>query len=130
AMTADLGLIVNAAQGEAYKLSPGCSSDRFAEAGLTDSRSADKAEDGTSWTLNELADSEKLEDPFFDLREPVVVLIQYLFRHGEITDLIRAFGPRHVDQPIEVRARHGALGRHWRHGFKTRELLHRLVLRL
>ena len=46
----------------------------------------------------------------------------------EVLALARLLGPGHGDQPVEVVARDGGLGRHRRHGLEALELLERLLL--
>ena len=127
AMAANLGLVANAAQREADKLAAGGLGDGHAERGFADSRRSDEAEDGTLRIFDQLTHGEEFEDALLDFLEAVVVFVQYLFGEIDGACFLGLFLPRHGEQPVNVVAAHGGLGRHGRHGFELLELLDRFL---
>ena len=101
-MTANLGLVPNAAERHPGQLSAKRVGDRLRQARLADTRRADKAEDRLSrlrrlrltrlgrGLLLQLAHRQVLEDAVLDLLQIVVLVVQDLARLGDV-DL--AFGP-------------------------------------
>src|SRR5207302_2990221 len=75
-MTADLGLVVHAAQAHAHELAPGRPGDALAERGLANAGRTDEAKDRALARRIELAHREVLEDAPLDLVEPVMVVIE------------------------------------------------------
>ena len=129
-MAADLGLVVNAAKRETNELSARRIGDRFSKRCFADARSTDKAKDRSFRIFDKLSNGEKFENAFLDLFKTVMIFVQRLFGLVEIVDLVGTLLPRHVDQPVEIRARDGALGRHRRHSLETRKFLQGLFLGL
>ncbi len=127
AMTANLRLIAHAAQREADELAARGLGDRHAERGLADARRSDEAEDRTLGILDQLAHGEKFEDALLDLFEAVVIFVQNLFGVVDGARFLGLFLPRHGQQPVDVVAADGGLGRHGRHGFQLLQLLDGLV---
>ena len=110
AVAADLGLVADAADGDALELAAERPGDRAAEAGLADAGRADEAED-RPWRLRvELADGQVLEDPVLDLLEVVVVLVEDLPGVGDVEVVLGLLRPGEVDEPLEVGADDAVLG--------------------
>ena len=59
-----------------------------------------------------------------------MVFVQDPFRADQVARLAAPLEPGHGNQPVEVVARDGRLGRHRRHGLEPFQLLHRLLLDL
>src|SRR5580658_197677 len=127
AMAANFGLVAHAAEREAHELASGGLGDRHAQRRLSHARRADEAEDGAFGILDELADGEELEDALLDFFQAVVVFVEHFFRVVDGASLFAAFLPRHGQQPVDVVAAYGGLGRHRRHGFELLQLLDGLV---
>ena len=53
-----------------------------------------------------------------------MIIVQNFFSFDEILDLFRFLFPGHADQPVDIRSRDCALGRHRRHGFEAMQFLH------
>jgi hypothetical protein len=77
--------------------------------------------------LDQLADGEEFEDALLDLFEAVVVGVENFFGVVDGAGFLGALLPRHGEQPVNVIAADGGLGRHGRHGFKLLELLNSLL---
>ena len=127
-MAADFGFVAHAAERQADELAVHRARDRLGERGLADSGRSGEGEDGRLRLLDQRADGEELEDALLDLLEPVVVLVEDLLGALQVAALARLLVPRHRDQPVEVVARDGRLGRHRRHRFQALQLLDGLLL--
>src|SRR5438132_8612902 len=77
AMTADLGLVVDAAKREPDELAPQRSRNRLAEAGLANAGRPHEAENRRAEALRALADGHVLQDPFFDFLDTIVVFVEH-----------------------------------------------------
>src|SRR5690606_11845344 len=66
-VTADLGLVSHAAQGDAGVAAPHRARDRAAERGLANPRRADEKQDGPLLVFAQLTDGAVLDDPTLDL---------------------------------------------------------------
>jgi hypothetical protein len=80
AVAADLGLVADAAHGDADELAAKGTRDRLAERSLADSGRPDEAEDRSRDVVLQLRDRELLDDALLDLLEVVVVLVEDLSR--------------------------------------------------
>src|SRR5439155_23085945 len=85
AVTADLGLVAHASQGDADELPSEGARDRLAQRGLPDAGGSDQREDraGSAAALlgepalrAELADRQVLDDPVLHIAEALVILIE------------------------------------------------------
>src|SRR5688572_13754965 len=101
-MSADLGLVANAAERDAHELPRHRSRNRLAKRGLADAWRAHEAEDGALHVAFELADGEVFDDALFDLVEVVVVLVENLARLDRIDAIFGGRRPRHIEQPVDV----------------------------
>ena len=114
-MTADLGLVVNAADREAHELAAHRASDRLAERRLADARRTDEAQDRPGELLLELPDREILDDAVLDLVEIVVILVEDGARRLDVDVIGGLDVPRQRHEPIEIRADHAVFGTRLRH---------------
>ena len=80
AMTADLGLVANAAERHPHELAIGRARDALAERRLADARRSDEAQDRALELLHALLHREVLEDALLDLLEPVVIFLEHASR--------------------------------------------------
>ena len=122
-MTANLGLVADAAEREPDELPPQRARDRTAERGLAGSRWPDETQDRALGVALELAHGEKLEDAFLDLFEIEMVFVEHRARMLDIEIVVGRNRPWQSDQPIEVGAHHGVLGRFGRDHLEPIELL-------
>ena len=127
AMAANLGFVAHAAQREAHKLAAGGLGDGHAQRGFAHARRPDEAEDGAFGVLDQLAHGEKFEDALLDFFQAVVVGVQHFFGVVDGAGFLGALLPRHGQQPVNVVAADGGLGRHGRHGFELFQLLDGLL---
>ena len=127
AMAANLGLVAHAAQREAHELAAGGLGDGHAQRSFAHARRSDEAEDRALGILDQLAHGEKFEDALLDFFQAVVVGVENLFGVVDGAGFLGALLPRHGQQPVNVVAADGGLGRHGRHGFELLELLDGLV---
>ena len=101
-VTADLGLVVDAAEREPHELAPQGPGDRLAKAGLADAGRTDEAQDGRPQALRALPDGHVLEDPFLDFFDAVVVFVQDLGRQLDVPGLGDRATPGEGNQPIDI----------------------------
>ena len=112
------------------KLPPERPRDAAAEGGLADTGRAEQAENRPLFVLLELADGEVFEDALLDLFEAVVILVEDLAHRGNLEVVRRLEVPGNVQDPVEVRAHHGVLGRAHLHVAEAFDLLLRDLLGL
>jgi len=72
-VTADLGLVMDAAQAHAHELAAHRSSDALAERGLADAGRPDEGQDRAAQRLGQAANGQVLEDAVLDLLQAIVV---------------------------------------------------------
>src|SRR5207344_3607121 len=77
-VTADLRLIVHAAEREAHEGAAGRPRDRLAERGLADAGRADQTQDWPGQLVGALLDGEIFDDALLDFLEPVTVVVENL----------------------------------------------------
>ena len=112
AMSADLRLVADAAQGRAHELPARRARHGACQRRLADARRADETENGRMLLLRKLMDGEIFEDALLDLLEPVVILVQDVFRRLDIEIILRHDRPRQLKQGLDVGAYDAHLGRH------------------
>ena len=59
-----------------------------------------------------------------------MVFVKNFFRAADVADFLRALLPGHGQQPVQIVARDGGLGRHRRHSLKLLQFLHCFVAHL
>jgi hypothetical protein len=128
-VTADLGLVADAAERHADELASGRACDRLADRGLARSGRSDEGQDGAGLLvlcdaalLPELPHGDVLDDAVLHVLEPGVVGVEHLARVYGIEPLVGALRPRNGDQPVEVGADHRALARLLAHALEPAEL--------
>jgi ATP-dependent Lon protease len=112
AVAADLGLIANAAEGDAHELAVHRSRDRLAEARLADTWRSDERDDCAraaagrldAALVAKLMDGEELDDPVLHVAQAVVVVVEHAAGDLEIERVVGARAPRQFEDPIEPRA--------------------------
>src|ERR1700688_4576087 len=102
-MAANLGLVADAADREAYALAAHRARDRLSERRLSDARRTDEAQNRAGHLFLELADREILDDPVFHFVEIVVIGVEGLPRLRDLDRVGRSVLPRQLHEPIEVR---------------------------
>ena len=114
-VTADLRLIVHAAQRKANEFASGRLGDRPAKRGLADAGRADQAQNRPGQLVGALLDREVFDDPLLDLVETVMIIVENLLGKFEVLLDPGALGPRDRKEPVEVIAHHSGFRRHQRH---------------
>ncbi len=134
AVTTDLGLVAHTAQADADELATHRLGDRAAKARLADARRAGEAEDlgrgGDAGFLRQAAHGEELDNAFLDLVEAVMVLVEALFRRGEVDPVLRDLGPREGEHGLDIGADDRGFGGDVRHALETLDLAKELLLRV
>ncbi len=109
---ADFGLVAHPAQAEADELAPERLRNRLAQARLARAGRPDEAEDGAlHLVLRQLAHRDVFEDALLDAGQPVVVALQHLRRGLDVQVVLGCAVPGKVEQPVQVVADNGRLGR-------------------
>ena len=129
AVTADLGLVADAAERHADELAAGRARDRLADRGLARAGRPDEGEDRAralvvldAALLAELRDGDVLDDPVLHVLEAGVVLVQDLARVLRVEALLGALAPRDGEEPVEVVADDRRLRRLVAHPLEPGEL--------
>ena len=103
---------------------------RFSERSLADARRSDEAKHGPLHLAYTLLDGEILDDSLLHFLETVVIGIENRLRSLEVPARAASLLPGKRQQPVEISANDGRLGRHRRHAHELREFVLRLLLRL
>ncbi|MNJ37533.1 hypothetical protein D3C77_323530 [compost metagenome] len=114
-MATNLGLITHTAQGHAHELAIGGAGNRLGQGRFTNTRRPNQAQHRTANFLHALLYGEVLKDALLDLLQTVMVSIEDFFSLGQVQAHLALSLPRHLHQPVQVRAHHGGFGRHRRH---------------
>ncbi len=129
AMPADLRLVADAAERHADELAPGRARDRLPDRRLAGAGRADEREDRAGALvvldpalLAELRDRDVLDDAVLHVVEARVVGVEHLARVLRVEALLGALAPRDREQPVEVVADDGRLGRLVAHALEPGEL--------
>src|SRR3954466_3911050 len=101
-MAPDLGLVANAPERNAHKLTAGRLGDRLSERRLADARRANKAEDRASELVGPALHRQVLDDAVLHLLQTVVVAVQNALRVREVVLHLRLLAPWDGEQPVEV----------------------------
>ncbi len=129
-MTADLRLVMHAAQADADELAAHGAGDGLAERGLAHPRRPDEAEDRRLALGGEFADGQIFDDPLLDLLQAIVVLVEDAARLGDIDGGGRRRRPGQLHQPVEIGADHAVFGRRVGRAAKAAQFLAGLRLDL
>ena len=122
-VTADFRLVPHAAERDAHELAVHGAGDTLAERGLAHAGRAEEAEDRAVDVLFELAHRQELEDPFLDLGQTVVVLVEVALRLHQIKGVGGRLQPGQVEDPVDVVARHRVFRRRRRDALQPAEFL-------
>ena len=109
-------------------LRPSERGDRAPERRLADAGRPDQAQDGPLLVALQLADRQVLEDALLHLLEVVVVRVEDVARRLDVELVLGRDRPGQLDQPLQVGARDGVLGRRRLHHLEPLELLDRDLL--
>ena len=115
-VTADLGLVADAAEAHAHELAVQRARDRLAQRRLADAGRPDEAEDGSAALVLDLAlapeaaHRQVLEDAVLDLFQTGVVGLEHCARGGHVVLILGLLAPWQGQQPVEVGADGGGLG--------------------
>ena len=127
AVAPDLGLVAHAAKAHAHELAARRAGDRLAERGLADAGRPDQAKDRAFQHVGAVLHREILDDAVLDLLEPVMILVEDLLRLVEVALDLALDAPRDRQQPVEIVAHDGGLGRHRAHLAELLQLAERLL---
>ena len=114
-VTADLGLVTDAAQRHAHEFAAGRFRDRLAERRLAHAGRPDETEDRSGQLVGPLLDREILDDAFLDLLQAIVIGVENLLGQIQILFDLALLVPRNRNQPVEIVAHDCCFGRHRRH---------------
>src|SRR5690606_6796927 len=127
-VTADLRLVVRAAEADPGELAAGRPRDALPERGLAHARWTDEAQDRALAFRVELAHGEKLEDAALDLLQAEVILVEDTPRLRDVDLAFAALVPRQLDEPVEIGADHRVLACPFGHALQALQFLARLLL--
>ena len=127
AVAPDLGLVAHAAEAHAHELAARGARDRLAERGLADAGRADQAKDRALQLVGAVLHREIFDDAVLDLLQPVMILVEDLLRLVEVALDLALDAPRDRQQPVEIVAHDGRLGRHRAHLAELLQLAERLL---
>src|SRR5229473_7190290 len=129
-MTADLRLIVYAAETHPPELESKRLGNALSQRSLADAGRPDETQDGAAALGVQFSHGEELEDALLDLLEPVMILVENRTGAVHVELLGVNLRPRHGDEPIEVGARHRIFGGAVRHALEACQLAQSLFLSL
>ena len=126
-MAPDFGFIPDSAQRHPNEIPVDGPGDGPCYGGLTYPRRTNQAEDGTLQGVGQLNNSQILQHPVFDLLQAVVILIEDLFRYGDIDVGLGGFIPGQSQDGFHVGPDHRTFCRGRLHLGKTLDLLFHLI---
>ena len=129
-VAADLRFVVHAAEGDAGAFPVRCAGTAHGDARFADARRPYETEHPALDLRGELPYGKILQYTVLDLRKTVVILIQNLFRVGDIGDVLRPLVPRKLKADVKIGPQHRAFRRPERLLGETGELLEKLFLDL
>ena len=129
-MAADLRFVVHTAEGDAGAFPVRCAGNAHGDARFSDARRPYETEHPALDLRGELPYGKILQYTVLDLRKTVVILIQNLFRVGDICDVLRPLVPRKLETDVKIGPQHRAFRRSERLLGETGELLEKLFLDL
>ncbi len=128
AVTADLGLVADAADADALELAAERARHRAPERCLADAGRSDEQQDRAARVGLQGPHREELEDPVLDLLDVVVVVVEHLACVLEVEVVLGRLVPRQRGDPLEVVAHDAVLGHRGLQPLEPAELaLHLLV---
>src|SRR5437762_1178361 len=101
AVAADVGLIADAAEGDADEVAPHGLGDALAQRRLADARRPNETQDRAAALRLELAHGEVFDDPAFHFVEVVVVPVEDPSRLGQVELVFSRNGPRQLADDLE-----------------------------
>src|SRR5258708_2384738 len=121
-MAADFRFVTHSAKRLPNELAASCPSDRTAERGFADARRTNEAQDRALQFVGARLNCEIFDNPVFDLRETVMVLVENMLRLGDILLELRFLAPGKAEEDIEIVSGDRRLGRHRSHRSKFLKL--------
>src|SRR5579859_5091228 len=101
-MSADLALVMEAAERNAYIFPADGIGDAAPERGLTDTRRADKTKDGALHIALQLQHGEVFEDPLLYLIHAIVIMVEDALCPFQVVGIFRIVFPRKFQHQIEM----------------------------
>ncbi len=101
-MSLDLRFIPHAAQGQAIEFPIERPGDGTPQRGLAHSRRSHEQQDGTGDFAPQFTHSQELEYPFLDVFQPLVILIEDVFRAVQVQVIRTEAVPGQTGQPVQV----------------------------
>jgi len=101
-VSADLGLVVDAAEAHPHELAAHRAGDAPAKARLADAGRSDECEDRAADGVRQGAHREVLEDALLDFLQAVMVLVEDLRGGLDVELVVRADVPGQANQPVDV----------------------------
>ena len=127
---ADLRLVPHTAQRNTDKWFLHSPCQRFRDRSFSGTRRSRQTENGTVPFFRQSADCQELQNPFFYLFQPVVILIQYLPRVGNIMNIPGGFIPGHFKKCLYISADYPAFSRRIERTFKSFDFFLKLFFHL
>ncbi|MNP06263.1 hypothetical protein D3C76_982380 [compost metagenome] len=121
-MTTNFRFITHATEGHSHEFAVGGMGNRLRQRGFTYTRRTDQAQHRATDFLHALLHGEVFKDTFLDLFEAVVIGVENVFCARQVQTYLALGLPRHLHQPVDVRAHHGGLSGHRRHLLELVEL--------
>ena len=130
AVAADVGLVVDAAEGDPRELAVERPRHGHPDGRLADAGRADEAEHLALQVWRELLDGQELQDALLDGLQAVMVGVEDLARGGDVDALLGLLVPGQLQAGVEVVAQDGRLRRAERLLLQVDDLLEELLLDL
>src|SRR5262249_19785815 len=121
-MAADLGLVSDTTQGNSDELSSRCSGYGPTKRSLADAWRAHQTENRAFDFSDQALNGQILEDPLFDLFQPVVIVFEDALGFINVELVVGEIVPGQADNPVDIVTHHCRLGGHGRHHFELLEL--------
>lgn len=115
AVATDFGFVAYAAEADSDEFASEGVCDAFGEGGFSDAWGTDEAEDAAADVFCELMDGEVFDYAVFDFFEAVVVAVEDFLGGFQVAFIAGGFAPWEIEQPFDVCAGNGGLGRHGGH---------------
>ncbi len=121
-MAANFRFVAHPAQRHPHELAIGGAGDGPPQRGFAHARRSDQAQDRPLELARPLLDGQIFENPLLDLFQAVMIGFQNRLGRRQILMDLGALLPGYADQPVDIVAHHGRLGRHRRHHLQLAQL--------
>ena len=115
AVAADFAFVTHAAQRHTHEFAPQGPRNGFSQRRFAHTRRTRKAQHRPAQRVGQLVHGQVFQNAFFGFFQAKVVLVQNSFGFFQVQYVLGGFVPRHIHQPIQVRARHRGLRRERSH---------------